>query len=136
MARVLLKGGKPVIDTLVMQKKPDFDFEYWRRLAEQDPEAFEAQRRETIDRFMGELPRAEVRDRMERLQWRIDQERARSGSALGACIRLYKMMWRSAAQNYDLIQSLNVPAEQAPTDDSILSKAEVLEFPDRTGTGD
>ena len=125
-----------MLDNIFMQNKPSFDFEYWRRLAEQDPEAFEAQRRETIDSFMSDLPREEVRDRMERLQWRIDQERERTGSALGACIRLYNMMWKSASQNYDLIQTLSAPNGKPESDEAGLSKADVLEFPQRTGTND
>ena len=84
-------------------KKLDFDTAM--RLAREDPQAFEAYRREAIDAFIGQAP-ARNRERLRRLQWRIDQERRRSGNPLSACVRLYDMMWDSFAGEQGLVSHL------------------------------
>lgn len=70
------------------------DFDTWANLARTDPEAFESLRQAAIEQCIANAP-AENRDRLRRLQWRIDQERRRAGTPLGACIRLSRMMWQS-----------------------------------------
>lgn len=84
----------------------EFDFEYWRNLAKSDPEGFERERRAMIASVIDNAPSDRLQQRLRRLQWRIDLERERSGSALGACIRIYNMMWASMNKNYELMQSL------------------------------
>ncbi|HKJ76196.1 MAG TPA: DUF3135 domain-containing protein [Gammaproteobacteria bacterium] len=81
------------------------DFEGWRRLAEDDPEGFERQRRATIDAAIDQAP-GEQRDRLRRLQWRIDQVRERSSSPLAACVRLSNMMWERIYGKHGLLQVL------------------------------
>lgn len=71
----------------------ELDFDRWSQLAESDPDAFEVARLAAIDAMIASFPE-ESRDRMRRLQWRIDQERRLAKSPMGACIRLSKMMWR------------------------------------------
>lgn len=74
-----------------------FDFDEWARLAQEDPAGFEARRRALIEAELAESAsrNPETARRMRGLQWQIDCERARSGSPLGACIRLSRMMWDS-----------------------------------------
>ncbi len=83
-----------------------FDFDRWRRLAEKDPEAFEQARKAVIDDFIDHIDDELLRERMRRLQWRVEQERARSNNPMGACIRIYNMMWRSVSDNYQLLTRL------------------------------
>jgi len=73
--------------------QPDLDFDQWARLAEHDPASFESARRDAIEALIESFP-AENRERMRRLQWRIDQERRLARSPMGSCIRLSRMMWR------------------------------------------
>lgn len=70
----------------------DFDFDAWVKLARENPEEFERQRQATLRASIESAP-AEHRKRLEGLQFQIDMERQRSGSALGACIKLNSMMW-------------------------------------------
>lgn len=70
----------------------EFDFDAWVKLARENPEEFERQRLATLRASIESAP-AEHRKRLEGLQFQIDMERQRSGSALGACIKLNSMMW-------------------------------------------
>jgi hypothetical protein len=70
-----------------------FDFDDWLRLAQENPHAFEARRERLIDETITAAP-DRLRDRLRALQWRIDQERRRSGSAFGASLRLQVMLQR------------------------------------------
>ena len=74
-----------------MTAQASFDFDEWKTLAKHDPNKFEQRRRERIERVI--LARPDHRQRRLRgLQFRIDMERRRSKSALGACIRISRMM--------------------------------------------
>jgi len=75
---------------------PSFDFETWARLAQSDPAAFEAKRKALI-KWTIEQAQPRQRERLHRLQWKIDQIRALSTHPLGACIRITKLMWHSLA---------------------------------------
>jgi len=85
-------------------KKLDFDSAM--RLAQDNPDAFEQYRREAIDGLIDRIP-ARNQERLRRLQWRIDQERKRSGNAMSACVRLYEMMWDSFAGERGLVGQLH-----------------------------
>lgn len=67
-------------------------FDDWARLARRDRTAFEVARRSTIDAFLATRPPGR-RERLERLQWRIDQERDRCTNPLAACVHLSNLMW-------------------------------------------
>jgi len=71
----------------------DFDFDHWKRLAEEALESFEATRVAAIEELIESFS-PDSRERMRRLQWRIDQERRLAKSPMGSCLRLSKMMWR------------------------------------------
>ncbi|HKJ94446.1 MAG TPA: DUF3135 domain-containing protein [Gammaproteobacteria bacterium] len=81
-------------------------FDAWRALAENDPARFEAERRECIRALIESVP-AERRERLERLQWRIDRERERARNPIGACVRLSRMMWDSFAGEDGLADMLD-----------------------------
>ncbi len=107
-----------------------FDFDRWRKLAQEDPEGFERARKAVIERFLQGIDDERLRARMERLQWRVEQERARSDNPMGACIRIYNMMWRSVSDNYQLMTRL-VGGEAALEP---VREAEVIPFRRATGT--
>jgi len=67
------------------------DFDSMTAIAKDDPVEFERLRRSCIDEFIENTP-PERRQRLRRLQWRIDQER-RNCSPLSACLKISKMMW-------------------------------------------
>jgi hypothetical protein len=84
----------------------DLDFDNLSRLAKEDPESFEATRQVVIEDLIESFP-METRERMRRLQWRIDQERRLAKSPMGSCIRLSRMMWRQLLGDGGLRDRLN-----------------------------
>lgn len=58
----------------------NFDFDAWRRLAEQNPKAFFACREEAIEACIASNPHPEGREQMRRLQAQIDGMRLISGN--------------------------------------------------------
>jgi hypothetical protein len=80
-------------------------FNEWFKLAEQDPSAFESIRRTLIDELIESAP-TEQQQRLRCLQWRIDQERRRSSSPLGACIRMSNMMWERVTGKNGLLENV------------------------------
>lgn len=69
-----------------------FNFDEWLELANRDPDGFEQRRRAVIENYLGSLPPSKQR-RMRGLQFRIDMERRRAHTSMGACIKLSSMMW-------------------------------------------
>ena len=82
-----------------------FDFDYWRQLAEEDPESFENLRNRMIDEVIDSSPEP-MRKRLRGLQWRIDMEIRRSRNALDSCIRLNRMMLDSVYAKDGLVDSV------------------------------
>lgn len=73
---------------------PKFDFDEWQLLAMQDPDAFEQRRQDCITDLIERAPLPRQR-RLRGLQFRIDMERRRARTPLGACIKISAMMWDS-----------------------------------------
>ena len=93
-------------DGHMFDENKKLDFDSAMRLAQDNPDAFEQYRREAIDGLIERIP-ARNQERLRRLQWRIDQERIRSGNAMSACVRLYEMMWDSFAGERGLVGQLH-----------------------------
>jgi len=87
-------------------RDPDFDFDEWANLARQDAAAFEQRRREVIEQFIAEAPE-HLRERLRRLQWRIDAERSRYKHPLKSCVMIYNMMWDTVYGEHGLLPALN-----------------------------
>ena len=68
-----------------------FDFELWERLAREEPETFEALRKQIIEHEINRASSSE-HQQLPCLQFQIDMKRKRSGSAMGGCIAISKMM--------------------------------------------
>ncbi len=110
------------------------DFNDWAEMARQDPAGFEAMRLAAIDEFIDNAP-AEQRDRLRKLQWRIDQERRLARTPMNACIRISRMMWDNILGNgglRDRFAELSglLQGDSAPVSSQLSgeSTAEVLAF--------
>jgi hypothetical protein len=68
-----------------------FDVEEWMRLWETDPQGAENRRQREIEQLIMSAPE-EKRQKLRRLQWRIDMERARHDNPMGRCVALYTML--------------------------------------------
>ncbi len=106
-------------------------FDEMVRLAKEEPENFEAMRQELIESTITDAPEDHQR-RLRGLQFQVDMERRRSGSAMAACINISKMMHDSL---YTLGQTLNAAAgaETDPVIDLFAEErataATILSFP-------
>jgi len=89
---------------------PAENFEQWfeelSRLAQEDPEAFEARRRALIEETISQAPE-ERQDRLRRFQWRIDMERKRAKTPLGACIKLNDMLMEMVYGEGGFLEAVN-----------------------------
>ncbi|QIT53927.1 DUF3135 domain-containing protein [Aquisalimonas sp. 2447] len=107
------------------------NFDQWRELARSDPAMFEKRRQEAIAEVIRTAPPGR-RERLRRLQWRIDRERDRYPDPMAACARLSRMMWESVHGPGGLVEHLREleacwlghPRQHMP-------KARVLGFPGR-----
>lgn len=119
---------------IIMQDKlsTSLDFDEAVELARNDPAAFEQYRLDAIEALITRAPVGN-RQKLRRLQWRIEQERRRAPNAIAACVKLYQMMWDSFAGEYGLIDALNNNIRNSPDGmNSRRSGARVLAFPGRT----
>ncbi len=105
-----------------------FDFDEWARLARTEPDTFERRRRAEVEAFISAQAGAR-RERLRRLQWRIDRERERSPNAMAACVRLSNMMWDRFAGAGGLADHLRAVAADEPPPRP--RKARILRFPPR-----
>ena len=76
------------------KKTAEIDFDTWSEVARSDPEAFESMRLAAIEAVIESAPEGN-RERLRRLQWRIDQERRLARTPMAACLRISRMMWRA-----------------------------------------
>jgi hypothetical protein len=64
----------------------------WERLAREDPAEFERRRQAAIEGAIARAP-VTLQPRLRGLQFRIELERERARTPLGAAVRLNAMMW-------------------------------------------
>jgi hypothetical protein len=83
----------------------EFDFDYWRKLAAEDPQGFEVARR---DALMAVISRAgeHRQQRLQGLQWRIDRVRETAANPMAACVKISSMMWDKMLGDGGLLESL------------------------------
>ena len=75
------------------------------RLADSDPEAFEALRRQLIEDFINRAPDS-ARLRLRGIQYRVEAIRSASRSPLGATVKIHELMWKSFLQMNQRLQEL------------------------------
>ena len=80
-------------------------FDDWLDLAMNDPQAFESARSAAIQAFLSSVPERS-RERLTRLQWRIDMVREHSNTPMSACQTIYSMMWDRLAGDNGMIEAL------------------------------
>lgn len=83
-----------------------FDFDEWSQLAKDDPFAFEARRIALIEAYLRQFPQSGQR-RLRGLQFRIDMERRRARTPMGACLKISSMMWESLLGRHGLKTALD-----------------------------
>lgn len=88
-----------------MDTDGEFPFDFWARLAQQDPGAFEEARRLMVESLIESAP-ARVQPRLKGLQWQIDQVRRRAPNPLSACLKLSNMMWNNVLGEDGLSENL------------------------------
>ena len=109
------------------QHMKPFDFDEWLELAKRDPEGFELRRQAVIENYLNALPLSKQR-RMRGLQFRIDMERRRAHTAMGACIKLSSMMWDALVGPGGLTSSIQMLTTSQPRLQLAPRNAQVLSF--------
>ncbi|MFK8068021.1 MAG: DUF3135 domain-containing protein [Gammaproteobacteria bacterium] len=105
----------------------DFDFDEWMQLAKEDPEAFEQKRQEAIQDVISGAQN-HTKNRLEGLQWQLDQIRNTSASPMATCLNISKMMWENVQGEDGLVETLNQLTGEAPIKQKPMNRAEVLEL--------
>lgn len=88
-------------------------FEYWSKLAKEDPELFEQKRREALEAVINNAP-VSMQQRLRGLQWRIDAERRTAKNPLSSCVKIYNMMWDKVYGENGLLEALDTMLTGAP----------------------
>jgi len=115
----------------MVRSRVDLDFDRWLELASRDISAFELQRRKMIEQVIAAAPPPQ-QERLRKLQWRIDLERDRSDSPMGACIRISRMMWERMMGRGGLIEHLERLRQATSGTGAVASGANVTPLsPDR-----
>jgi hypothetical protein len=103
----------------------EFDAEEWRRLARENPEEFERRRAAIIEEMIAQAP-PEHQQRLRGLQFRIDLERRKAKTALGAAVRLQSMMWERLLDLREALIALTSTGEVPAANPRA---AEIVPFP-------
>ncbi|MDP1557906.1 MAG: DUF3135 domain-containing protein [Nitrosomonas sp.] len=90
------------------KQTPDFDFDQWAKMANQDPEQFERMRQQLINELMERAP-VHLKQRMEGLQWQIDQIRKQANNPMTACLHISQQMWDKVYGERGLLKALQEP---------------------------
>jgi len=98
--------SRPTQSQETQTQNAPFDFDAWKDLAANDPEAFERKRRTVLDQAIADAPE-QTRKRLTGLQWRIDTERRLAPNPLASCIGIYEQMWARVYHNDGLLDQLN-----------------------------
>ena len=107
--------------------RPPFDFDAWTKLARENPQAFELERKLLIERAIMKTP-ANKHQRLRCLQWKLDQIRNLSSTPMAACLQINQLLWENIYSKHGLLHSLQhlQSAEHPGNNDSTM--AEILDF--------
>lgn len=86
----------------------DFDFDRWSKMAQQDPEKFEAMRQQLINDVIEQAP-LHLKQRMAGLQWQVDQIRKQANNPMAACLQISQKMWGNVLGEKGLLNALQEP---------------------------
>ena len=87
---------------------PPRDFDAWSALARSDPRAFEECRDRVINEAILRAP-VHKRQRLRRMQWKLDQIRNTSRTPMIACLRMNRMLWEAVIGDRGLLDCLRYP---------------------------
>lgn len=90
------------------KRTSDFNFDQWASMAKQNPEQFESMRQDMIKQLIDDAP-DHLKQRMEGLQWQIDQIRGRATNPMSACLRISQQMWNNVLGERGLLAALHQP---------------------------
>lgn len=90
------------------KKALDFDFDQWSKIAQTEPEKFEAMRQQMIDDLIAQAP-DHLKPRMAGLQWQVDQIRNQAGHPMAACLQISQKMWAHVLSENGLLNILKQP---------------------------
>lgn len=77
------------------------NFEYWNTLYKRDPKKFEEERKNYLSKIINE---SSNKNKLMKLQWKIDMERKRCKTPLKSLIKIQDMMWESFFKLNDVLQ--------------------------------
>ncbi len=105
------------------------EFEVLVDLARHDPDGLEELRSSLVTGVIDSARTPQQQQRLAGLQFRIDLERRRSSSPMGATIRISEMMCRSLADLHLSIVAPDELAEDAETIERQNGDAKIVQFP-------
>ena len=113
-----------------MDTDTDFNFENWAKIAADDPEEFERLRKELLNNLIQNSPK-EIQNRMQGIQWQIDQIRQTSKTPMAACIKISSMMWDSVLGDNGLIDAIEKlqSTDTSPDSSDTENPINVIHFP-------
>ena len=90
----------------------EYNFDKWKDLAINDPDAFEQQRQIEIEKMISNSA-PERQQRLRGLQWRVDMLRRKHSNPVMSCQKVFGMMWDSVYGEVGLQNALRfkVPLE-------------------------
>tara|TARA_R110000782_G_scaffold49668_14_gene108077 strand:+ start:2329 stop:2706 length:378 start_codon:yes stop_codon:yes gene_type:complete len=112
----------------------EFDFNDWAKLAEENPDAFENKRQQVLQSVIDQSS-PKIRQRMQGLQWQIDQVRAASPNAMASCLKISQMMWDTTIGEDGLVchlQRLTDPDHRRDIPNQARQSATIMDLKDRT----
>lgn len=105
---------------------PDFDFDHWVKIAQQEPDKFEIMRKQLIDAQIARTPE-HLKQRIIGLQWQIDQIRNQASNPMTACLQISQKMWKYVLGENGLLKTLQEPQKILNTQENT-PVAKVLSF--------
>lgn len=117
--------------TTTTDTRPKFDFDYWRKLAAEDPQGFEVARRSAVAALIQRAPK-ERQQRMQGLQWRIDRIRETAPNPMSACLKISSMMWDNMLGEGGLVETLRRLESAEPQKIATRPAAKVIPLGQRT----
>lgn len=109
----------------MLKELPDFD--YLKSLAQDNPEALEALRRDLCQRLIDRAP-ARLRQRLNGLMFRIDMETRRSKNAIHSCVTLSRMMMDSFSDLHEALMNVE-QSRQSVVPVTNKTEADIISFP-------
>ena len=100
-------------------------------MARNDPEGLETLRRSLTEAVIDAARTEHTKNRLKGLQFRVDMERKRASTPLGATIRISEMMCRSLADLHrSMVEPYSGSTDREETAGNARVSATVLGFPD------